>query len=83
MLMIGRARDEFELWGQECREDIDDNWKELLGKVQDYATRRRLEANYAKSKGDPIEIAKLNVGWGNHSGTSGGQGLEGTVTLTP
>ena len=34
-------------------------------KVQDYATRRRLEANYAKNKGDPMDITAVNDGWSN------------------
>ena len=29
MRMIGRARDLFELWEEECREDNDGNWKKL------------------------------------------------------
>ena len=50
MLMVGRARDQFELWKEESREDTDDTWKKLLMKVQDYATPRRLQANCAKKK---------------------------------
>ena len=38
----------------------------MLGKVQDYATRRRLEANYAKAKGDPMDITEVNDKRGNH-----------------
>ena len=68
MLIIGRARDQLEQWEEECREDTDDNWKKLLGKVQDYATRRRLEAKYAKNKGDPMDITEVNDGWGNQDG---------------
>ena len=51
MLMVGRAKDQFETWEQEIpkgmkTEDEEDKaWIALLGKVQDYATRRRLEAN--------------------------------------
>ena len=48
--MVGRARDQFELWEEEHRDDTEDNWKKLLVKVHDYATRRRLEANYTKNK---------------------------------
>ena len=59
MLTIGRARDQFEIWEEECRADTEDNWRKLLGKVQDYATRRRLEANYAKTKGDPMDITEV------------------------
>ena len=59
MLMVGRARDQFELWEEECREDNDATWKKFKMKVQDYSTRRRLEANYAKNKGD-------HGGWDNY-----------------
>ena len=38
--------------------------KNLLMKVQGYATRRRLEANIAKNKGDPMNITAVNDGWG-------------------
>ena len=56
MLMIGRAKDQFESWEQDMPKNMDNDadedkaWNELLGKVQDYATRRRLEANM-KGKG--------------------------------
>ena len=63
MLMIGKARDEFEQWEEELKDDNEDNWKKLLGKVQDYATRRRLEANYARNKGYPMYITEVNYGW--------------------
>jgi D-3-phosphoglycerate dehydrogenase len=66
MIMIGKAKDHFEQWEEELRDDTEDNWKKLLGKVQDYATRRRLEANYAKTKGDPMDITEINDHWGNH-----------------
>ena len=62
MLMIGRAKDQFELWEQDMPKIMDDDaaedkaWNELLGKVQDYATRRRLEANMAKGKGNSMDV---------------------------
>ena len=34
-------------------------------KVQDYATRWRLETNYADNKGDPMDIAAVNKSWDN------------------
>ena len=63
MLMICRARDKFELWEEECRDDNEDNFKKLLGKVQDYATRRRLEANYSKNKGEPMDVNEMDNQW--------------------
>ena len=88
MLMIGRTRDQFELWEEECREDTDDTWKDLLMKVQGYASRRRLEANYAKNKGDPMELTEVNDNWGTQEkwseygnidalGKSKGKGFKG------
>jgi len=81
MLMIGRARDQFEQWEEEGRDDTEDKWKKLLMKVQGYATRRRLEANYAKNKGDPMHITAANDNsgsqgewsddWGNEWDTGG------------
>ena len=66
MLMVGRARDQFEIWEEEYRDDADDNSKKLLSKVQDYATRRRLEANYTKNKVDPMDITEVGNAWGNY-----------------
>ena len=40
-------------------------------KVQDYATRRLLESNYAKNRGDPMGIMAVNNGWGNHEHCDG------------
>jgi len=71
MLMIGKAKDNFEQWEEELRDDTEDNWKRLLGKVQDYATRRRLEANYAKTKGDPMDITEVIDNWDNQEGYYG------------
>jgi len=65
ILMIGRARGQFELWEEGWREDNDDKWKKLLLKVQDYAACRRLEANYAKNQGDPMDITAVNDYCGN------------------
>ena len=60
MLTVGRARDQFELWEEEYRDDIEDNWKKLLVKVHDYATRRRLEANYTKHRGEPMDVNEMD-----------------------
>jgi hypothetical protein len=35
MLMIGKAKDNFEQWEEELKDDNEDNWKRLLSKVQD------------------------------------------------
>ena len=64
--MIGKAKDNFEQWEEELKDDNEDNWKKLLGKVQDYANRRRLEANFAKTKGDPMDITEVNDYWDNY-----------------
>ena len=62
MLMVGRAKDQFEIWEQDVPRVMDDDavedkaWNELLGKVQDYATRRRLEANQMKGKGNNMDV---------------------------
>ena len=45
MLMIGRAKGQFEIWEESVRDDDEGTWADLLNRVQDYATRRRLEAN--------------------------------------
>ena len=46
-LMVGRARDLYEDWVDSLvKQDTDTEWRALVNKVQDYATRRRLEAGY-------------------------------------
>jgi len=47
------------LWEEEYRDDNEDTWKKLLVKVHDYATRRRLEANYSKNKGEPMDVNEM------------------------
>ena len=44
MLMVGRAVDQFEVFEGQSEGDSEEDWRTLLGKVQAYATRRRLEA---------------------------------------
>ena len=66
--MVGRARGHHELWEEEYKEDSDDNWNTLLMRVQDYATKRRLESNLMKGNGDPMDIAKVNQEWGDDPG---------------
>jgi len=70
MLMIGRAKEIYEQWEEEFKGDNEDDWKILLVKVQDYATRKRLEANHLKGKNDPMDVNHLGSGnndteWGN------------------
>ena len=56
-LMVGRAKDHFETWEEDMKnQGVEDNqWRWILGKVQEYATRRRLEANLAKGK-NPMDV---------------------------
>ena len=42
MLMVGRAKDRYELWEDSMPKGSDEeDFKKLVGKVQDYATRKR------------------------------------------
>ena len=44
-LMVGRAKDSYEDWVEsKVRNESEEEWKDLVNKVQDYAARRRLEA---------------------------------------
>ncbi len=56
MLMVGRARDHFEQWEVDYDPDKEGSWRILVNKVQEYATRRRLEANIAKGKGNAMDV---------------------------
>ena len=58
MLMVGRAKDQFELWEENVRDDKEDSWNELLNRVQDYATKRRLEANLTKGR-DAMDVGEV------------------------
>ena len=39
--------------------------EEIIGQSPRLCHRRRLEANYARNKGDPMDITEVNDGWGN------------------
>ena len=45
--MVGRAKNQFEMREESLKDQgsEDSQWKWIVNKVQDYATRRRLEAN--------------------------------------
>ena len=62
-LMVGRAKDQFETWEEDMKnQGVEDNqWRWMLGKVQEYATRRRLEANLAKGK-NPMDVDGIDGG---------------------
>ena len=62
--MVGRARGHYVLWDEEYKEYNDDTWKRWLLRVQDYATKRRLEANLTEGEGDPMGITEVNYGLG-------------------
>ena len=66
MLMIGKAKEYFDLW--EADRDPTDaakTYEELLKKVKDYARRRKLDTN-AKERmqhgGDPMDVGAVG-GW--------------------
>ena len=56
--MVGRAKDQFEIWEESVRDDEEDSWNELLNRVHDDATRRRLEANLTKDK-DAMDVGEV------------------------
>ena len=62
-LMVGRARYQFEMWEESLKSQGSDDmqWKWILNKVQDYATRRRLEANM-KGQGNGMEFHWVDGG---------------------
>ena len=61
-LMVGKAKEQFEMWEGEHRTVDEEVWQKLLGKAREYATRRRLEA-LQKKGGDSMDIGE--VGGGN------------------
>ena len=65
---MGRAKHHYELWEEEYKEGSYDNRKRLLLRVQDYVTKRRLEANLTKGKGEPMDITEMNQGCGHDHG---------------
>ena len=62
--MIGRAKDQFAMWEEELKDkgDEDSQWRWILGRVQEYATRRRLEANLVKGKGNAMDVDGVDGG---------------------
>ena len=76
-LMVGRAKDQFEMWEESMKAQGNEEaqWKWMLNKVQDYATKRRLEANL-KGKGNNMELDEVAWNewdnwdnWGNQEGS--------------
>ena len=68
MLMTGRAKDLYEDWEDSIMTtDSEACWEQLVNKVSDYATRRRLEANLAKGKNamdvDGVDGGEDDGGW--------------------
>ena len=69
MMMVRRSRDHFEMWQAECADD-DDGFEKLMGKVKDYARRRKLDDSATKAVQSGHNL--MDCG-GVHQGCGGGQ----------
>ena len=57
-------REQFELMEREARTQHGDKlsdamFDDLLNKVREYAAKRRLEANFRKTRGDPMDVGQV------------------------
>ena len=69
MMMVGRARDMYEQWEEDMTDDDETSWRKLVNRVQDYATRRRLEATVKNRSGMDVDEVGEN-GWARQPGIS-------------
>ena len=51
-LVVGKAKEHYELWEQDHKLDDDGGYQEILEKVEDYARKKRLDHNAQKNKSD-------------------------------
>lgn len=82
-LMVGKSKEHFEMWEADHRDDDGGGYQEVLGKVRDYARRRKLDHAVSKtihSGGDPMDLGGVDEGAGHGECEHGwyqGQGSEG------
>ena len=62
---MSTKKEQFEVMEREARmqnnDKVDESmFAELLNKVKEYATKRKREAAFKKSRGDPMDIGEVN-----------------------
>ena len=63
LLMVGRAKENYEIWEADHKDDADGGFAKIQGTVKDYARKKKLDsaAKKAESKGgDPMDLDKLD-----------------------
>ena len=76
MMMVGRARDHFEIWQDESGDNDDEGFRRLLGRVRDYARRRTLDHSAEKAVSGGRGPLDMDCG-GVHKGGAEHQGCGG------
>ena len=51
-LMVGRAKEHFDLWEAEHKQDADCGFSKMLDKVRDYSRKAKLESSASDKKND-------------------------------
>jgi len=59
-LMVGKAIDHFEIWQASIKPENDQGFRELIGKVKDFARRKRLDQAVLSGKA-PMDIGQAKV----------------------
>ena len=69
--MVGKAREHFEIWEAEHREDDDGGYQLILDKIKDYARRKKLDHSAVRSGSNDMDVGEVNGGHGHdHEGWS-------------
>ena len=86
-LMVGKVRYQFEMWEESMKAQGSEHsqWKRILNNFQDYATRRRLDANM-QGKGNSMDVDGMDWNewerwdsWGSWDGDEGSGGEQGDL----
>ena len=62
LLMVGKAKEHFEIWEADHKSELDGGFSNILNKIRDYARKKKLDAvaTKAESKGaDPMDLDAL------------------------
>jgi len=63
LMMVGRAKENYEIWEADHKDDPDGGYAKILEKVKDYARKKKLDSVAKKSEstgGDPMDLGKVD-----------------------
>jgi hypothetical protein len=66
-LMVGKAKEYFELWESEHEADEAGGFEDILNKVKDYARKKKLYSSVSNSK-DDMDLRRVGEEWSEEDG---------------